>query len=33
VARLKAEDRARLSLERRLGRSRLGRIKSIADFD
>jgi uncharacterized damage-inducible protein DinB len=33
VARLEAEDRARRSLERRLGRSRLGRFKSIADFD
>ncbi len=33
VARIELEDRARKSLERRLGRSRLGRFKAIADFD
>ena len=33
VARVEAEDRARRSLERRLGRSRLGKFKSMADFD
>jgi DNA replication protein DnaC len=33
VTRLELEDRARRSLERRLGRSRLGRFKAIADFD
>ena len=33
VARVEAEDRARRSLERRLGRSRIGRLKAIADFD
>ena len=32
VARVEAEDRARRSLERRLGRSRIGRLKAIADF-
>jgi DNA replication protein DnaC len=33
VARIELEDRARKSLERRLGRSRLGRFKAMADFD
>ncbi len=33
VARLEAEDRARRSLERRLGRSKLGKFKQMADFD
>ena len=33
VARIELEDRARRSLERRLGRSRLGRFKAMADFD
>jgi DNA replication protein DnaC len=33
VARIELEERARRSLERRLGRSRLGRFKPIADFD
>jgi DNA replication protein DnaC len=33
VARIEAEDRARRSLERRLGRSKLGRFKIMADFD
>lgn len=33
VARLELDDRARRSLERRLGRSRLGRFKVMADFD
>ncbi len=33
VACIEAEDRARRSLERRFGRSRLGRFKPIADFD
>jgi DNA replication protein DnaC len=33
VARVEMEDRARRSLERRLGRSRLGRFKPMADFD
>lgn len=33
VARVEFEDRARRSLERRLGRSRLGKFKSMADFD
>jgi hypothetical protein len=28
-----AQDRARRSLERRLGRSQLGRFKPMADFD
>ena len=33
VARIEAEDRARRSLERRLGRSKLGKFKPMADFD
>jgi DNA replication protein DnaC len=33
VARIEHEDRARRSLERRLGRSRLGRFKPMVDFD
>lgn len=33
VTRVELEDRARRSLERRLGRSRLGRFKAMADFD
>jgi DNA replication protein DnaC len=33
VARGELEDRARRSLERRLGRSKLGRLKAMADFD
>jgi len=33
LTRIELEDRARRSLERRLGRSRLGRFKAIADFD
>jgi DNA replication protein DnaC len=33
VARIELDDRARRSLERRLGRSRLGRFKPMADFD
>ena len=33
VARTELEDRARKSLERRLGRSRIGRFKAMADFD
>lgn len=33
VARIELDDRARRSLERRLGRSRLGRFKAMADFD
>jgi DNA replication protein DnaC len=33
VAKVETEDRARRSLERRLGRSRLGRFKPMADFD
>jgi len=33
LARIELEDRARRSLERRLGRSRLGRFKAIVDFD
>jgi len=33
VADLEEKDRARRSLERRLSRSRLGRFKSMADFD
>ncbi len=33
IARVELEDRARKSLERRLGRSRIGRFKAIADFD
>jgi DNA replication protein DnaC len=33
LARIELEDRARRSLERRLGRSRLGRFKAMADFD
>ena len=33
VARVELEDRARRSLERRLGRSRLGRFKPMVDFD
>ena len=33
VARIEAEDRARRGLERRLGRSKLGRFKIMADFD
>jgi DNA replication protein DnaC len=33
VARVELEDRARRSLERRLGHSRLGRFKPMADFD
>lgn len=33
IARIEAEDRARRSLERRLGRSKLGRFKIMADFD
>jgi DNA replication protein DnaC len=33
IARIEIEDRARRSLERRLGRSKLGRFKAMADFD
>jgi len=33
VARVEAEDRARRGLERRLGRSKLGAFKPVADFD
>ncbi|HUC06774.1 MAG TPA: IS21-like element helper ATPase IstB, partial [Solirubrobacterales bacterium] len=33
VARIELDDRARRSLERRLGRSRLGRFKPMVDFD
>jgi DNA replication protein DnaC len=33
VARIELDDRARRSLERRLGRSHLGRFKPMADFD
>jgi DNA replication protein DnaC len=33
VVRIELEDRSRRSLERRLGRSRLGRFKATADFD
>jgi DNA replication protein DnaC len=33
VARVEAEERARRSLERRIGRSKLGKFKSMADFD
>jgi DNA replication protein DnaC len=33
VARIEAEERARRSLERRLGRSKLGKFKPFADFD
>ena len=33
VARIEVEDRARRSLERRLGRSKLGKFKPMADFD
>jgi DNA replication protein DnaC len=33
LARIELDDRARRSLERRLGRSRLGRFKPMADFD
>ena len=33
VARTEAEDRARRSLERRLGRSKLGAFKPMTDFD
>ena len=33
VARIEIEDRARRSLERRLGRSRLGKFKAMASFD
>lgn len=33
IADLEEKDRARRSLDRRLGRSRIGRFKSMADFD
>lgn len=33
LARIELDDRAKRSLERRLGRSRLGRFKPMADFD
>ncbi|HEX5629948.1 MAG TPA: IS21-like element helper ATPase IstB [Usitatibacteraceae bacterium] len=33
VARVETEDRARRSMERRFGRSRLGKFKPMADFD
>jgi IstB-like ATP binding protein len=33
VARIEVEDRARRGLERRLGRSKLGKFKPMADFD